>query len=202
MKSLKSALAGSLGAAMAVEIAKERYDVTDSGLVFPVLSVQAKGMYRTRVNQGEWDEQENLVIKEGLIDVINTYFIQSHPKKSSFHLALFSGNTAPASNWTAANFATVASEIVSQTEGYTGATRPTFTPTAASADTFSDNYANTAKVTFATASQLNVTGIALLTNNQRGGTTGVLVSATKWPATRVFQNGDEFELGYRFELTV
>jgi hypothetical protein len=47
-----------------------------------------------------------------------------------------------------------------------------------------------------------VTGAAMLTNNTRGGTTGALVSATKYAAARVFQNGDTYDIGYRLSLTV
>jgi hypothetical protein len=47
-----------------------------------------------------------------------------------------------------------------------------------------------------------VTGAALLTNSQRGGTTGVLVSASAFAAPRVFQAGDLYELGYRLNATV
>ena len=36
----------------------------------------------------------------------------------------------------------------------------------------------------------DVVGVAMLTTNARGGTTGALVSATKYAAARVFQNGD------------
>ena len=57
-------------------------------------------------------------------------------------------------------------------------------------------------VTIATSSQLNVTGAAMLTTSARGGTTGVLVSATKYAAARVFQSGDTYEVGYRLSLTV
>jgi hypothetical protein len=42
----------------------------------------------------------------------------------------------------------------------------------------------------------------LLTNNTRGGTTGALVSATKYAAARVFQNADTYDVGYRLSLTV
>lgn len=47
-----------------------------------------------------------------------------------------------------------------------------------------------------------MTGAALLTNSAKGGTGGVLVSATKYAATRTFQNGDVYEVGYRLSLTV
>ena len=65
-----------------------------------------------------------------------------------------------------------------------------------------DNFDAAASVTIATTGTLNVTGTALLTNSTRGGTSGALISATKYPAARTFQNGDVFEIGYRFALTV
>ena len=61
--------------------------------------------------------------------------------------------------------------------------------------------ATVASLTIATSSQLNVTGAALLTGSARGGTTGVLVSASLYAAPRTFQAGDIYELGYRINLT-
>ncbi len=187
---------------LAKAIHNENFDVTESGLYFPTQSVGVKGEYFDRINDGEWMQTLNLITKEGLIDVLNTYFINSKAKQAGFYLALFSGATAPAANWTAANFATVANEITSLTEGYTSATRPQFVPTSATDQTYIDNLANTARLTIATSSQLNVTGTALLTNSARGGTIGVLISATKYAAARTFQNGDTYDVGYRFALTV
>lgn len=187
---------------LAKAIHNENFDVTESGLYFPTQSVGVKGEYFDRINDGEWMQTQNLITKEGLIDVLNTYFINSKAKQAGFYLALFSGATAPAANWTAANFATVANEITSLTEGYTSATRPQFVPTSATDQTYIDNLANTARLTIATSSQLNVTGTALLTNSARGGVTGVLISATKYAAARTFQNGDTYDVGYRFALTV
>ena len=187
---------------LAKAIHNENFDVTESGLYFPTQSVGVKGEYFDRINDGEWMQTQNLITKEGLVDVLNTYFINSKAKQAGFYLALFSGATAPAANWTAANFATVANEITSLTEGYTSATRPQFVPTSATDQTYIDNLANTARLTIATSSQLNVTGTALLTNSARGGVTGVLISATKYAAARTFQNGDTYDVGYRFALTV
>lgn len=178
------------------------FDLNENGVYFPRQGIQVEGTYFDRINGGEWNISKNLVVKEGLIELLNTYFIASKAKPAGFYLALFSGATAPAANWTAANFTTVANEIVSQSEGYVSATRPVFTPTEASADTFVDNMANAASLTMVTSSQLNVTGVALLTSSQRGGTTGKLISATKYPAARTFQNGDIFEVGYQLAMTV
>jgi hypothetical protein len=122
-------------------------------------------------------------------------------KPAGYYLAIFAGSTAPAANWGAASFAAAASEIVSMTEGYTNATRPAWTPAATTTGSI-DNMAGVATLTMATAAQLNVTGAALLTSSQRGGTTGALISASLYAAPRVFQDGDIYELGYRINLTV
>lgn len=164
--------------------------------------VYARGEYFGRVNGGEWrKEGDNLIVLEGLAHILSVAFGQT-AKPAGYYLALFSGATAPAANWTAANFAAVASEIVSMTEGYTSPTRPVWTPPASTATGSIDNMASIASVTMATAGTLNVTGAAMLTNSTRGGTTGALISATKYPVARTFQNGDTYDIGYRVSLTV
>jgi hypothetical protein len=185
---------------LAAAIHKEQFDVSESGIYFPRQGVLARGEYFDRVNGGAWARTPNLIVTEGLAHILNVA-LGSTPKPAGYFLALFSGAAAPAANWTAANFAAVASEIVSLTEGYTSPTRPAWT--SANTNTGSiDNMAAVASVTIATAAQLNVTGAAILTNNAKGGTTGALVSATKYAAARVFQNADVYDIGYRLSLTV
>ena len=178
----------------------EIFDETEAGIFFPRHGIMLSGEYVDRVNGGEETITCNLIPKEALIHVLNVA-IGTKAKPAGSYLALFSGAAAPADNWAAANFAATANEITSLTEGYSNATRPEFIPTNADSDKFIDNFNNVARVTIVTTSQLNVTGLALLTNNQRGGTTGVLLSATKYTATRVFQNGDVFDIGYRITAT-
>lgn len=186
---------------LAKALRNEVYDVTDDGVYFPTQGIIASGEYFERLNGRELGPPvKNLIVNEGLAHILNVA-LGSTPKPASYHLALFSGSAQPADNWTAANFSTVASEIVSMTEGYTSPTRPEWV----SADTNGnsiDNMGAVASVTIATGSQLNVTGAALLTSSARGGTTGKLISATKYPAARVFQDGDTYEVGYRLSLTV
>lgn len=185
---------------LAADLARERFDITDEGIYFPRQSILAAGEYFDRINGGEWMRTPNLLPTEGLAHLLNVA-LGSTAKPAGYFLALFSGAAAPAANWTAASFAAAASEIVSLTEGYTSATRPAWTP-ANTATGAIDNLGAVASVTIATASQLNVTGAAMLTTNSRGGTTGALVSATKYAAARVFQNGDTYDIGYRVSLTV
>lgn len=186
--------------ALANAIKKETFDVAESGIYFPSLGVLAAGEYFDRINGGEWSVSRNLVVTEGLAFMLNVA-LGATAKPAGYYIALFSGGAAPANNWTAASFAATASEIVSMDEGYTSPTRPVWTPGVASAGQI-DNMGSVATLTIATASTLNVTGAALLTNSTRGGTTGALISATKYPVVRTFQAGDTYQVGYRIQLTV
>lgn len=188
-------------------IASEHYDITEQGVAFPAQSALISGEYFWRVNDGEVEHHKNLITTEGLAHVLNVA-MGATPKPSAYYLALFNGSATPQASWNAASFSAVAGEITSQAEGYTSATRPVWTPATANGGSIdnigkgSDDLSSAAKVTIATASQLNVTGIALLTASAKGATTGVLVSAFKMPLARTLQNGDTFFIGYRFSLTV
>jgi len=181
------------------DLKAENYQMTEQGIYLPKQGILAQGEYFDRINGGEWQTTHNLVVNEGLAHLLNVA-MGTTAKPAGYYLALFSGATAPAANWTAANFSSVAAEIVSMTEGYTNATRPQWTPQNTSTNSI-DNFNAVAKVTIATSSQLTVTGAAMLTNSTKGGTTGTLISASKYTAARVFQNGDEYEIGYRLSFT-
>ncbi|WMW72938.1 hypothetical protein [Acinetobacter bereziniae] len=176
-----------------------RFEETEGGIYLPNQGLKASGEYFDRVNGGAWQTTQNLVVNEGLSHLLNVA-LGGKAKPAGYYLALFSGATAPAANWTAANFKDVSAEIVSMTEGYTNATRPQWASTDTNTNSI-DNFASVAKVTIATSSQLTVTGAAMLTNNVRGGTSGTLISASKYTAPRVFQDGDEYEIGYRLSFT-
>lgn len=186
---------------LAAAIHHENFDVTAEGIFFPKQGVMASGEYFDRINGGDWERTPNLIVTEGLAHILSVA-LGATAKPAGYFLALFSGAAAPAANWTAASFAAAASEIVSLTEGYTSPTRPAWTPPASTDTNSIDNMAAIASVTMATAGQVNVSGAAMLTNSTRGGTTGKLISATKYAAGRVFQNGDTYDIGYRLSLTV
>ena len=186
---------------LAAAIHHENFDVTAEGIFFPKQGVMASGEYFDRINGGDWERTPNLIVTEGLAHILSVA-LGGTAKPAGYFLALFSGAAAPAANWTAASFAAAASEIVSMTEGYTSPTRPAWTPPSSTANNSIDNMAAIASVTMATAVQLNVSGAAMLTNSTRGGTTGKLISATKYAADRVFQDGDTYDIGYRLSLTV
>lgn len=199
MKSHKLSRAATFSAVSAA-IAVNDYTNNEDGSITTGQGITAKGEYYDRINGGEWTRTENLIPTEGLAHILNVA-LGTTPKPASYHLALFSAAAQPAANWTAASFASTASEIVSMTEGYSAATRPTWTPTNTSTNSI-DNMAAVAKVTMKTASSLTVQGAAMLTSSSKGGTTGALISASKYASPRVFQDGDTYEIGYRISLTV
>lgn len=199
MKSQKS-LNPFLASALLAAVNANDYTTNDDGSITTGKGITAKGEYFDRINGGEWTRTENLIPTEGLAHILNVA-LGTTPKPASYHLALFSAAAQPTANWTAASFASTASEIVSMTEGYSAATRPTWTP-ANTATNSIDNMAAVAKVTMKTASTLTVQGAAMLTNSSKGSTAGALISASKYAAPRVFQDGDTYEIGYRISLTV
>lgn len=189
-----------LASALLAAVSANDYTSNDDGSITTGQGITAKGEYYDRTNGGEWTRTENLIPTEGLAHILNVA-LGNTPKPASYHLALFSAAAQPAANWTAATFATQASEIVSMTEGYSSATRPTWTPANTTTNSI-DNMTSVAKVTMRTASSLTVQGAAMLTSSAKGGTTGALISASKYASPRVFQDGDTYEIGYRISLTV
>lgn len=180
----------------------ERTD--DGGIYFPAQKAIAHGMYVLSVNGGPDEYVKNMLPTEGLNSLLDVQF-NSATQITAWYLALFSGNVSVASTWTAANFAANATEITSTTEGYTNATRPAFTPfAAASAGSISnmDGSGNGKVVfTFATASSVTVRGVAMLSSNVRGGTTGKLSSASRLPADKVLANAETLAVGYSIQLS-
>lgn len=188
--------------AVSAAMAVNDYTSNDDGSITTGQGITAKGMYYDRVNGGEWQETPNLITNEGLTHMLNVS-MGTTPKPTGYFLALFSAAAQPQATWTAAGFASAASEIVSMTEGYSSATRPAWTPVNTATQSIDNMGASSvAKVTIKTAGQLTVQGAAILTNSAKGSTAGVLISATKYAAARVFQDNDTYEIGYRLSLTV
>lgn len=183
------------------DIRRERFDVTKSGILLKRGSVVLAGHYieGIRGRPETFRRHQNLVVNEGINLILNVA-LGATAKPSAFYLAPFGGSATPAANWTAANFASSASEITSLTEGYTESTRPQCAFGTAASQLI-NNYASKAQFTIATASQLTVKGLGLLTTNTRGGTSGALISAVKFAVDRILNNTDVWEAGYQVSLS-
>lgn len=179
-------------------LANGDYEVTEEGLLIH-RAIMAKGLYTHSVNGEDLRKDSNLIPAEGIAYILDAA-LGAGSQITSWYLAVFSGNVEPATNWTAANFTANASEIVSNTEGYSNATRPAWTPGAVSSGVIG-NISSKATFDIICTSAITISGAAMLSNNIKGGTNGTLVSATRFASERVVNNGDAFELGYEVELT-
>jgi hypothetical protein len=160
--------------------------------------ILARGHYVHSVNGRDVRRDHNLIPTEGI-----TYFLSvalgAAAKLTAWFLAPYSGNVDPAANWTAANFAAMATEITSLTEGFSNTTRPAWTPDPVAAGVIG-NLSAKAVFNIVCTTNVNIAGAGMLSTNTRGGTTGTLVSASRFSSVRAVYNGDAFELGYEVEL--
>lgn len=175
-----------------------QYEVGDEGILFPKAGVMAVGDYLVSSPGYEDSIETNLIPTEGLNHLLMVA-LKNTAKLNTFYLALFSGAYTPVAGLTAATFAASATELTSGTEGYSESVRQTWACSDAAGGQM-DNYASKAAFTIATATSVTVRGAALLSSNVKGGTSGVLISASRFSVDRTQYNGDPFELGYRVRL--
>jgi hypothetical protein len=180
-------------------LAANQYEVADTGLYLPKERAFISGAYTHDVNGLDERTDSNIITDEGLNHILNVAF-NGASATGTWYLALFSGNVSPASSWTAANFASNATEITSGTEGYSESVRQTFVEATSTAKSIT-NSASKAAFTIATATTVTVWGAGLLSSSTKGGTSGVLASAAKFSAARTLYDDDVFNLGYTINLT-
>ena len=183
----------------AAALRNHQYEVSDAGIHFPKQKVTASGLYTHSVNGADEREDANIVVTEGLTHMLGVV-LGDLTALPDWYFGLFSANVTPVNTWTAANFTANATEIVSNTEGYSETVRQTFVEAAAAAGSI-NNTASKAAFTIATATSITVWGAGLLSSNVKGGTTGTLMSAAKFSAARTLYNTDVFNLGYTLQLT-
>lgn len=198
MLSLRKTLARS-ALALARSMDRGQYEQTESGILFPVSKLMFAGEYRDSVNGIDLGISKNLLTTEGMNHILMVA-LGATAKISNWYLGLSGANATPLLTWTAANWAANATEITSNTEGYSETTRRGFTAGTASGGVI-DNYASRAQFTIATATSVVVYGAGLLSLNTKGGTTGVLISSVKYASARTFVNGDLYNCGYRVTAT-
>jgi len=174
-------------------------EVADGGLLFPKQGLHAVGAYYSTINGEDLQIDCNLIPDQGILSILNVYF-GATAKLPAWYMALFAGAVTPTNTLTAANFAATTTEITSSSEGYAGLTRPQFV-TAAAAGNVIGNLASKAVYEIVCSTQITVNGGALLSDNTKGGTAGVLASAARFANARTLFNSDSFELGYTVTLT-
>ena len=179
-------------------IDNHKYECAPDGVYFPAAKAMVFGEYTHSVNGGDERTDRNLLTLEGIACLLETS-LGGAQAKAGWFLALYSGNYTPTSTVTAAQFPSAAGELVSPTEGYSESVRPLWRPDAAAAGLI-ENVTNKAVFSMVTATSVSIVGAALLSEQIKGATTGVLMSISRFSAAREQFAGDTFNLGYRVRL--
>jgi len=181
-------------------IRDNKYEAMDSGGIFlPEAKAMVVGEYIIGVNGVEVERCPNLLPTLGLGLLLK--LLGNHVAiPAALYIALFANATTPIAAHTASGFTSTYSEITSGSEGFSETTRVAWVSADPAAATI-NNYASPAEFTIVTATSLTVNGVAMLTASAKGATTGYLVSASKFAASRSFANTDTISVKYQLSLT-
>lgn len=184
------------GRDIAAAVRRERFSITPGGIALFGDSLRVERHYIEGIKgkPESFRRHKNLVPDEGILHNLNVCY-GATAKVAAWYIAPYKGNVSPAANWTAANFASNATEINSDSEGYTESTRQQFVPATAAAGKIT-NTASRAEFTIECSTTLNIYGAGLLSVATRGGNTGVLGSAVKFDVVRVANDGDVWQCEY------
>lgn len=172
-----------------------RFERTEEGLYFPRERLLAQGFFRVRKRGEEWEDSPNLVVTQGLTYILGAAVGAVTPV-ATWYIAPFVQATTPLASWTASNFNTEATEWTN----YDGATRLEWeraaTVTAGAVDSFST------KASFvSSANTQTVRGAALMSSNEKTGTGGVLMAASRFSSDKALDEDEILDIGYGLTLT-
>jgi len=137
-------------------------------------------------------EDHNIVVDESINYILNASFFNATVNPSWF-VGLFKNNFTPVASNVMSTFSSagVANEATSE---YSQSTRPAWSIVSSTAKSLT-NTASPATFTFTPASTV-IFGAFLSSSSVKGGTTGVLGSAIKFPASRTLTAGDSLNVVY------
>jgi len=163
-----------------------------AGGVFKITARDKDGNFK-------WEaESHNLVVNGGLQDM-NTKYFTGTSYTAAWYIGLYG---AGASNTPNANDTASSHGGWTEVTAYSQATRPQCTfGTATTADPSVISNA-VSPASYSINASVTVGGAFLISNNTKGGTTGVLFSAADFqsPGDRVVVNGDTLSVTYTFSL--
>lgn len=170
-----------------------RFEFTEHGILIPSMNLGWGGVHTLRHNGRIIAQAENLLTTQGrnhILDVV----LHAGTQVTTWYMAPYSNATDPLITWTAANFDSNANEETN----YTQASRPEWDETAASAGVITTTARGT--ITADTGGIAAMNGTGLLSSSTKGGTSGTLLSATRYAAAVALPEGDSYDLGYQATL--
>lgn len=178
------------------QVAKRKYEKTEDGGVYvPSLQGLVKGEFVFERNGEEAVVARNTITDEGILHILGTS-VGGDAQIVNYYIAPFAGNVTPQATWTAANFASTATEFTNYDEG----ARVAWTPAAAAAAAI-DNYASKATFTVGAGAQTTIWGAGILSASTKSSTSGVLIGAVKLGTAKSgLEDGETVSIGYRLTL--
>lgn len=179
-------------------IDNHKYECSPEGIFFPGANALIFGEYIHSSNGKDARVDHNLITTEGINHLLNVG-LSNDRQQSMWFLAIYKGSYTPVASLTATQFPTVADEIVSPTEGYSEMVRPRWIPDPANAGSI-ENVTNKATYTIVSNSSISIVGAAVVSEQVKGASTGILLSASRFAFPREQYAGDTFSLGYRVRV--
>lgn len=170
------------------------FEETENGVFIPTTRslVQGVVVYNKR---GEPEEvTHNLIVSQGL-----NYLLEAATGGTSaigsWYVAVFTGDVTVQASWTAANFATNATEFTN----YENANRPAWNASAVSGGA-RDSFAN--KAEFKSAENgVTLRGAALISSSSKGGASGILMGATRFTTSKGLDEDEILDVGYGLQVS-
>lgn len=159
-------------------------------------SVVGVGIWCHRVNEGPWViEQPNLVVNEGLNDLLNVC-LNNGPQSASWYVALYKGLSSPAPTTTAATFDSDLTELIE----YDETTHPLWDRDPPASQTIS----NTARpARFTINANVTATGGGLMNTATKPtpNSGNILMAAKDFTVARTLQPADKFDVAYTLTIS-
>jgi hypothetical protein len=164
------------------------------GIFLPAAALAVGGVFTLEHKRdGETlsiDTFDNLVVNEGLDSILNTVF-HGGTQIATWYLGLFEGNYAPVGAVTAGTIVANSTECTA----YDEATRPEFVESASTGQSVTNS---ASKATFTINAAKTIYGAFLVSNSAKSATTGTLMSAARFPSSKVVAVADQMLLTYTF----
>lgn len=170
------------------------YTQSQGGILMPDQDIKFGGRFAYEHFRGgqlidAW-EDPNIVVDEGLNHLLDVAFHGS-TQVGTWYIGLFEGNYTPLSTVTAATIAAASTECTA----YDETTRVAYNE-AAAASKVTTNSAN--KATFTFNASKTIYGGFLVSTSTKSGTSGTLMSASRFGSAKTVESADQLLVTYTF----
>ncbi len=173
------------------------YGQTAGGILMPLNQLEVGGKFLVEhVRDGEVIDREelsNLVVNEGLNHILDTV-LHGGAQVTTWYLGLFEANYTPVANVTAATITAASTECTA----YDEATRVAYDEAAPSGQSITNA---ASKATFTMNATKTIYGAFLVSASAKSATTGVLLSAARFGASKAVVDDDQLLLTYTFSAS-